>query len=170
MAGFSLDISGVKQINDAIKRIDEKATKGLSDELATSVLNIQKSAIRLAPGDLGRLRGSIKFDISNALFKSVFSNVNYAPYIEFGTGRKVIVPPKYQEFAAQYKNVKPKGPVVSMYEAIKKWIKNKGIDPKLTYVIFRSIMRNGIKPQPFMIPAYEAEKPKLIKRLKNLFK
>ena len=170
MAGFSLDISGVKQINDAIKRIDEKATKGLSDELTASVLTIEKSAKRLAPANLGKLRQSINHDTGKVLFKSVFSTVNYAPYIEFGTGKKVNVPPTYQQFAAQYKSSKPSGPAVSFYDAIKMWVKRKGIDPKLTYVIFRSIMRNGIKPQPFMIPAYEAEKPKLIKRLKNLFK
>jgi hypothetical protein len=82
MAGFALDISGIKQVEDAIKKIDSKATKGLSAELDTSSLNIQKMAARAAPGNLGKLKGSFNIDIGNSLFKSVFSTVEYAPYVE----------------------------------------------------------------------------------------
>lgn len=168
MAGFALDISGIKEVENAIKKIDAKATKGLSAELDTSSLNIQKMAARTAPGNLGKLKGSFNIDISNQLFKSVFSTVEYAPYVEFGTRGKVKIPSGFEQFAAQYKS-SGQG-AKGAWKAIEFWIKRKGIDPKLTFVIFRSIMRNGIKPQPFMIPAYEKEKPALLKRLKDLFK
>lgn len=167
MAGFALDISGIKEVENAIKKIDAKATKGLSAELDTSSLNIQKMAARTAPGNLGKLRGSFNIDIGNQLFKSVFSTVEYAPYVEFGTRGKVKIPSGFEQFAAQYKS-SGQG-AKGAWKAIEFWIKRKGIDPKLTFVIFRSIMRNGIKPQPFMIPAYEKEKPALLKRLKALF-
>lgn len=167
MAGFALDISGIKEVENAIKKIDAKATKGLSAELDTSSLNIQKMAARTAPGNLGKLRGSFNIDIGNQLFKSVFSTVEYAPYVEFGTRGKVKIPSGFEQFAAQYKS-SGQG-AKGAWKAIEFWIKRKGIDPKLTFVIFRSIMRNGIKPQPFMIPAYEKEKPELLKRLKALF-
>ena len=73
MAGFALDISGIKGVEAAIKKIDSKATKGLSDELNAASLNIEKSAKRLAPGNLGKLRQSINHDTGNDLFKAVFS-------------------------------------------------------------------------------------------------
>jgi len=165
MAGFALDISGIKQVEDAIKKIDIKASKGLSDEMSAAALNIEKSAKRMAPGNLGKLRQSINHDTGNSLFKSVFSTVDYAPYVEFGTRGKARIPAGFEAFAAQYKGKGAKG----AWKAIEFWIKRKGIDPKLTFVIFRSIMRNGIAPQPFMIPAYEKEKPALLKRLKALF-
>jgi hypothetical protein len=165
MAGFALDISGIKQVEDAIKKIDAKATKGLSAELDTSSINIQRMAARTAPGNLGKLKGSFNIDIGNSLFKSVFSTVEYAPYVEFGTRGKARIPAGFEAFAAQYKGNGAKG----AWKAIEFLIKRKGIDPKLTFVIFRSIMRNGIAPQPFMIPAYEKEKPALLKRLKALF-
>jgi len=165
MAGFALDISGIKQVEDAIKKIDAKASKGLSDEMSAAALNIEKSAKRMAPGNLGKLRQSINHDTGNSLFKSVFSTVEYAPYVEFGTRGKARIPAGFEAFAAQYKGKGAKG----AWKAIEFWIKRKGIDPKLTFVIFRSIMRNGIAPQPFMIPAYEKEKPALLKRLKALF-
>ena len=167
MAGFALDISGIKQVEDAIKRIDSKATKGLSDELNAASLNIEKSAKRLAPGNLGKLRQSINHDTGNDLFKAVFSTVEYAPYVEFGTRGKARIPSGFEQFAAQYKS-SGQG-AKGAWKAIEFWIKRKGIDPKLTFVIFRAIMRNGIAPQPFMIPAYEKEKPALLKRLKALF-
>ena len=40
---------------------------------------------------------------------------------------------------------------------------------KLAYAIAISILRNGIRPQPFLIPAYEMEKPKLFNRLNPAF-
>ena len=171
MAGFALDISGIKGVEAAIKKIDSKATKGLSDELNAASLNIEKSAKRLAPGNLGKLRQSINHDTGNDLFKAVFSTVEYAPYVEFGTAGKkksqVKVPAGYEAFAAQYKAKGKSGK--GLWSAIVFWIKRKGIDPKYTFPIFRAILNNGVPAQPFMIPAYEKEKPALLKRLKALF-
>jgi hypothetical protein len=59
MAGFNLNISGIKQVENAINRFDKAATKGIVDELSASVLNIQKAAKRRAPGFDGKLRQSI---------------------------------------------------------------------------------------------------------------
>ena len=169
MQGFSLDISGIKQVENAIKKMDKKVTKGIADEMSAAVLNIQKDAMRSAPVNLGKLRQSIQIDTTNPIFKKVYSTVSYAPYVEFGTGKNVQVPAKYEAFAAQYKG-KGRSAPGEFFKAIQFWVKRKGIDPKLAYVIFRAILRNGIKPQPFMIPALEREKPRLIKRLRNLFK
>jgi HK97 gp10 family phage protein len=167
MAGFSLDISGIKQVEDAIKKIDAKATSGLSKELTDASTNIERVAKRTAPGNFGKLRGSINKDISNQLFKSVFSTVEYAPYVEFGTRGKARIPAGYEAFAAQYKAKGKSGK--GLWSAIQFWIKRKGIDPKYTFPIFRAILNNGVPAQPFMIPAYEKEKPALLKRLKALF-
>ena len=171
MAGFALDISGIKGVEAAIKKIDSKATKGLSDELNAASLNIEKSAKRLAPGNLGKLRQSINHDTGNDLFKAVFSTVEYAPYVEFGTAGKkksqVKIPAGYEAFAAQYKAKGNKGK--GLWAAIEFWVKNNGIDPKYTFPIFRAILNNGVPAQPFMIPSYEKEKPALLKRLKALF-
>jgi HK97 gp10 family phage protein len=45
---------------------------------------VQAEAIRLAPVDLGRLKGSIKFKVSGDQVK-VGTNVEYAAYQEYGT-------------------------------------------------------------------------------------
>jgi hypothetical protein len=38
------------------------------------------------------------------------------------------------------------------------------------YAIAISILRKGLRPQPFLIPAFEAEKPKLISKIQNVIK
>jgi hypothetical protein len=37
-------------------------------------------------------------------------------------------------------------------------------------MIALSIIRKGIRPQPFLIPAFQAEKPKLILKIKDVIK
>jgi hypothetical protein len=62
-----------------------------------------------------------------------------------------------------------------MVEALTLWVKAKGIgngknQKGLAYIIALSILRKGLRPQPFLIPAYEQEIPKLktnIKRILN---
>jgi len=44
----------------------------------------------------------------------------------------------------------------------------KSQDEKMARYIAIKILRNGLRAQPFLIPAYEEEKPKLFERLKKL--
>jgi hypothetical protein len=193
MAGFALDISGIKEVQNAIKNIDTKASEGLSKELAASSLNIQKAAKRAAPGTFGKLRQSIQVDTSDVLFKSVFSTVGYAPYVEFGTRGRVFkikgggqVASEYHAFAAQYKG-KGTGDYYDFLQAILLWVKRKKLAQRTNAATGRrstrksdllktaegvawTILKKGVFAQPFMIPAYETEKPKLLKRIRNLFK
>ena len=187
MAGFSLDISGVKQIEQAIKKMDKAATEGLMKEMDASALNIQKAAKRRAPGFDGKLRQSLMISIGNrGLSRTVVSTVKYAPYVEFGTRSKVQIPPGYEGFAAQFKG-RGGGTFRELFDSMVRWVKKKNLAQitnsytgrkstkkadvnYLAMYIAWLIIRHGVRPQPFLIPSYEEEKPKLIKRLKNLFK
>ena len=67
--------------------VKESARKGLE----RGAKKIQKNAKFLATVDTGRLRNSIKTksEITQDGAKAqVFTNVEYAPYVEFGTGEK----------------------------------------------------------------------------------
>ena len=128
----------------------------------------------------------------------VIASASYAPYVEFGTGGKVTVPAGYEDYALQFKGkgsgtledfiqaltvwVKRKG-LAGTYQATaydissKKATKIKRIgsaktkrseDEKLARFLAYKILKNGLRPQPFLIPAYEEEKPLLFKKLKNL--
>ena len=133
---FGLNLTGIKEIEAALKTIDTKLKQDVGDEINASALNIQSSAKRLAPVDLGFLRNNIALVQETPLTFAVEAKAKYSAYIEFGTGGSVSIPAGYEDLARVFKG---KG--------------NRNIN---------------IRPQPFLIPSYETEKPKLIDRLKKL--
>ena len=187
-SGFALDISGIPGVAKALQSIEKNATQGLEDELKASVMKIASDAKRRAPKNLGTLAQGIGF-AGNGLTWDTFATASYAAYMEFGTGGRVKIPVGFEQYAAQFKGGKG-GTFKDMVLAIAQWVKRKGItgtysvktqkrtgnkatrqsqDMQAAYAIAISILKKGIKPQPFMIPAYETEKPKLIARLKKTF-
>ena len=192
MAGFALDLLGGKAVRRMVEIAADKAGPGLVKEMNASALTIEKSAKRLAPANFGKLRQSIKHNIGEPLMKSVYSELHYAPYVEFGTGKKVFktkgggsVDSKYRAYAAQFKG-KGKGDYYDFLQAILLWVKRKNLAQiqnsytgrrrtsqadllLVAETVAWHILKNGIPAQPFLFPAYEEEKPKLLKRIKNLF-
>jgi HK97 gp10 family phage protein len=134
---FGINLTGVKEIELALKKIDTKLKQDLSDEMNSSALTIASNAKKLAPVDLGFLRNSIGIEPSvNGLTYEVEAKAKYAAYIEFGTGGLVDVPVGYEDLAIRFKG--------------------------------KNIMKVNIRPQPYLVPSFETEKPKLIKRLKDM--
>lgn len=67
--------------------IKESSKKGLE----RGAKRIQKNAKHLAPVDTGHLRNSIKTKsqtTQDGAEAQVFTNIEYAPYVEFGTGQR----------------------------------------------------------------------------------
>jgi len=165
---FNAKLDGLDGLNKRILSDQKVVQDDISDEMNASVLNMQLDAKRMAPKNLGTLSQSLQIDISQPLSKSVFATASYAPYVEFGTGGQVSIPPGWESEAAAAQG--KGGKFKDMLLAIRDWCLRKGIDPKAAYPIAVSILRKGIRPQPFFVPAYEAERPKLIQRIKNLLK
>jgi len=170
--GFVVNLQGIKEIQDALKNIDISLKQDVSNEINASALKIQTDAKRLAPVNFGQLRNGIRLQKISDLTISVESSASYSPYIEFGTGGKVSVPADFQAYAKTFQGQKG-GKFKDFVDALTLWVKRKGIgngknDKGLAFVIARSILQKGLRPQPFLIPAYEQEKPKLIQRLKKI--
>jgi HK97 gp10 family phage protein len=168
---LELSISGIERIEKAIKDKEKALVDGVQAELKASALTIEKGAKRNAPVNFGRLRQSITSD-TNGLSVSVDVEAHYAPYVEFGTGGRVNTQ-GFDDVANRFKGKGKGGAFKEMLEDLADWVKKKGIargkDVKnVAYVIAVSILRKGIKPQPYLFPAYTAEKPKLLQRLKKL--
>jgi hypothetical protein len=133
---FGINLTGIKEVENALKIMDKHLRQDVGDEINSSALNIMSSAKRLAPIDLGFLRGQISIEPVNDLTYEVEAKAKYSAYIEFGTGGEVRIPAGYEDLAKIFKG--------------------------------RGIKTVNIRPQPFLIPSFEAEKPKLIQRLKKL--
>ena len=169
---FAVSLSGFKELEGKLNNLSTALKVDVGDEINASALNIENQAKRLAPVNLGQLRGSIAHSKDSELTYSVAANASYSAYVEFGTGPQVNVPVDFKSYAQQFKG-KSGGKFKDMVEALTLWVKRKGVgngknDKGLAYVIALSILRKGMRPQPFLVPAYEMEKPKLIQRLNKL--
>jgi HK97 gp10 family phage protein len=133
---FGVNLTGIKEVENALKVMDKHLRQDVGDEINASALTIMSSAKRLAPVDLGFLRGQISIEPVNDLTFEVEAKAKYSAYIEFGTGGEVRIPAGYEDLAILFKG--------------------------------RGVRTVNIRPQPFLIPSFETEKPKLIQRLKKL--
>lgn len=104
-------------------------------------LRIESDAKSRVVVDTGRLRSSIKTEKLGELGRTVYTNVEYAPYVEFGTKGRVnttIMGEDYSDVAIQFKKSNSK--------------------------------IGGVSARPYLFPAFETERPRIIKALKNLVK
>ena len=176
MGGFTFDITNISEVSAKLQSLDKKVQQDVKDEINASALNIQSGAKRLAPVNFGQLRNSIYLKeqkVDKGIVFTVGAKASYAPYVEFGTGGKVSIPAGFEELASGFKGKKA-GTFKDMVEALTLWVRRKGIgggnDKSIAYAIAISILRKGMRPQPFLIPAFETEKPKMIKNILNVLK
>jgi HK97 gp10 family phage protein len=178
MDSVTFRMEGLEQMIAALGNISKKIEVEVAEEVNASALKIQSDAKKLAPVNLGTLRNSIQLVsiLSNKrLTYTIGTSVSYAPYIEFGTGGKVSIPAGFADFASQFKG-KSQGKFRDMVNALTEWVIKKGLagsgnkSRSVAYAIALSILRKGIRPQPFLIPAFEAEKPILKNKIKDIIK
>ena len=178
MASITIDIKGMSETLGKFDKYSKTVQAEIKDEVGASALKIYSDAKKLAPVNLGTLRNTIFIEsVSPAPNKFMFTigaKARYAPYIEFGTGGKVSIPAGYESYASQFKT-KTGGTFKEMVKALMEWVEKKGIgsgknSKSVAYIIALSILRKGLRPQPFLIPAFEQERPKLKSRILNIIK
>lgn len=160
-------IEGLTQLQNKLKNLPKKLEDEIDEELHASALTIEAQAKSAAPKDVGFLVNGISSLKTGKLEYEIVSAATYSAWVEFGTRSKVRIPPGLEDFSAQYMG-RPNSSALGAKEAIYEWCRRKGIEPKMWYPIFISIMVKGIEPHPFFFPAYLAEKPKLIARIKRI--
>lgn len=187
----TLTIKGLDKLNLEIQNYTKEIEKEVNNEFFDFGQNVANEAKRLAPVDEGRLRQSIFFTKEN-LSVSVTANVDYAAFIEFGTKKfaasyVATLPQTWQQYAATFKGGKGGGGFTKFFYTILQWVQRKGIattfsvktrkrsnskaniqnEYNVAYAIALNILREGIRPHPFLIPAYEKYKVILINNLKK---
>ena len=94
-----------KSLNDIFK-YKRSVREGVKKEILRTAYAVTHKAKKDCPIRTGRLRSSLKVvnDISqDKLQAQSGTNVHYAPYVEFGTGGLVNIPPGLEAYAAQFK-------------------------------------------------------------------
>jgi HK97 gp10 family phage protein len=101
-------IEGMKEAVRNIKDWELEKIRQSRLQIERSAINIEREAKNLCPVDDQILRPSIAktvtaTDSGRVLEAEVGTSVEYAPFVEFGTGSGVSVPAGQEEFAMQFK-------------------------------------------------------------------
>jgi len=132
-----LDFRG--NIAAELRKYRDAKVSELKDVINESALMIESGAKQLTPVDTGRLRASIQtFVGEDGLSFDIGTKVNYAIYVEFGTGK----------YAANGDGRKTPW---AYKDGNGHWHRT-----------------SGNPAQPFLHPAFEAELPKFKRRLKDV--
>ena len=81
----------IKNIDRLTLKLNKIANMELKDTMNKAVALVHGQAKSLAPVDTGDLAGSIRMSVKKTpkeLVGQVYTNLEYAPYVEFGTGIK----------------------------------------------------------------------------------
>ncbi len=177
---MSIEVKGLKGVLTRIENYPKEVEQAIDIELTEGAELIEGRAKMLAPVNDGLLRSSIVADTGVLLNKTVTNSVFYAPYIEFGTGRKFKGNGRDQ-IAAQFKGKANRGNFDDMVNSLAEWIRKKGIltggkmgrkrkDDKYrlaAYWMAIRILQNGIKAQPFFFRAYDEILPTILANVKK---
>lgn len=128
-----------------------------------------EEAVNLAPKDTGELANSIQMTISEDE-GLVYTNLGYAPYVEFGTGKYAVGGdgrPGYWVFVkgdnGGYKSENKERKIYTLAQCL--WIKDrlieKGIPAEDIWITC------GQAPQPFMKPALDNKHDEIIEIFKK---
>ena len=106
-AGIKINQSDLAKLNKKLAMLQKFSKKELSSEIGRGAMEIVGRAKQSAAKDTGALRQSINAEASRKGV-DVIANIDYAPYIEFGTGSQVSLADMKElgipdSYAAQFK-------------------------------------------------------------------
>jgi phage gpG-like protein len=103
---IDVKISGNQAIINRLRELSSQAVSVVADEVEATTMDIHRDAVARVPVDTGRLKGSLTPVVlkqGEKVTGEVGTNVEYAPYVEFGTGGKVNIPQGLETYAARFK-------------------------------------------------------------------
>lgn len=180
-----IQILGDKEVIGALNRFNLLAVANVKDAVNLAALNVQRVAKQKCPVDTGRLRGSIRVEFySNGLGAGVSTDVKYAPAVEFGSGlygpekRKYPIRPKTAKVLAWPTQIastwSPKQGQGGRALYGKKGVKAPSKRSQMTTnkqnaskTFALGVMHPGVRPRPFLFPAWNEERPQFVGRLEK---
>lgn len=163
-----------KQINSIASNLEKRADKVVENNVRDMVRNAKRDA----PKDFGRLSGAITAKKIGVAHWEMVCDAAYAQYLEFGTkGNYRSIPGvDPSEFKSTGEGKTGKG----FYDQILAWVKRKGIagtfsvktrrrtgnklenqiaDEQAAWAIYLSLIRHGVKAQPFFFKQGATQEP-----------
>lgn len=160
---ITITLYGQEKFKTDMELFSAKQTKAVARAIAASGLRIQAKARRNAPADTSRLRSSINLLFySNGLVATIGSNLDYAAFVEFGTGPlgkatcSIPTPPGYTHGGTH--GLPPA-------QALMGWARRHKVN---AWAVAIAIWKRGGNPaRPYLTPAFYDELPTLVENLKR---
>lgn len=156
---IAVEVSGVKEMKDLLHAMPDELMDAVWADVEEGGLNVESGAKRRCPVSKativvdgqkysgGRLRSSIHVIRERDKRRiSVGTNVFYGPYVENGTGVHG-----------------PKGSPITIVPRTKRFLSWVGPDGERRFA--KKVTVHGMRAQPFLHPAFEAERGPLLKRV-----
>lgn len=167
---MNIKLSGVQKVLNQLAKVESEISEEVDAELQASLNNMTKDAQRRAPNNFGELVNKIGNKKEDKLRYSLFSTAWHAPYVEFGTRAKADVPKELDAIGKAVQKRESRGKFADFVDSIYLWGTHKGIiekdDKNHALNIARKIWHQGIAPQPYLWPAFVAERSKLVSNIK----
>ncbi len=87
-----INLLNVEEFRERMEKASEESRKAIGKVVASAALSVESGAKRRCPVDTGRLRASIHTEIEDEFKATVGTDVEYGPYVEFGTVRMAAQP------------------------------------------------------------------------------
>lgn len=104
MSSLDFQIVGLEAILKRMEERREGMTESLDKEMQAVVVDINADQKTYCPSNTGTLRGGNLFKpIAGPMQYNIYNDIEYAPYVEFGTGELVDIPEGLEDIAIQFK-------------------------------------------------------------------
>lgn len=141
-----------QNVKEVTKLFERKILQAYVDALNEAGALVRDTAKIYAPVDNGPLHDSIFFRIDeNTMRGEVYTELEYAPHVEYGTVAHVIEPKEKKALAFE----------VDRKQRLTKVAQGKSAKPNM--VIVKKVNHPGTRAQPFMRPALDANKQNIKK-------
>jgi HK97 gp10 family phage protein len=100
-----MNVFGIDKLITELKNYSEKVNTALNNSVKEAATNVETRAKMDCPAPMGTLRASIQkrpIQDNEEYGWEVYTLLEYAPYVEFGTGTRVSIPTGYEEYAEQF--------------------------------------------------------------------
>lgn len=189
---MSASIQGVPELIAKLKGISDNGNRMAAAVVSSVAVMIVADAKQSAPADLGTIRQNISQQTENTNLKTlatIYASAPESAFQEFGTGGKVDVPEAMADVASEFQGASG-GDMASFITALTDWVKRHGLtgvysvathkrntklsntdqDTQAAWAIAKTILRDGLKPQPFLYPAFVKNSVLLVPMLEAALK
>lgn len=146
-------VIGLDRLRRKLGELEEAEIKAIQFTVKASALNIEGGAKRRVLVDRGRTRNAISHLIGEDGMSATIGMVG-------ADGGTMSIVGKVIEYGRRPGSYPPP-------DAIKSWMKRKGIPLKAYWPIMRKLFLKGTAAHPFLFPAFEEEVPKFKQRLQR---